>query len=250
LEYGQNIAEEEQVRVCSEGLDRVSGLLDRLGIVATFFTTANYARQRTEQIRALASRHEIASHGWFHNRFEEADLARSRTELAALVNKDVRGFRRAYMGHTDHGAVRRAGYDYNSSENPIWVPGRYNNLDKPRSAYIDQDLLNIPASATPLIRFPLFWLSFKNMPSFVIHAASMMILAADGYLCIYFHPWEFADLAPYRLPGYSRRPDGEALLGRLGRYLEWLKGRGEFSTMADFAAGYRSRASISARDLR
>jgi hypothetical protein len=58
--------------------------------------------------------------------------------------------------------IEKAGYEYNSSMNPTYLPGRYNNFFKTRTRYYSNNLLNIPISVTPLIRFPLFWLSFKT----------------------------------------------------------------------------------------
>ena len=70
----------------------------------------------------------------------------------------------------------------------------------------------MPASVTPLLRLPLFWLSFKNLPGWLIRPASAWTLRADGYLVLYFHPWEFADLSPYPLPRYVRRVHGVSLV--------------------------------------
>ena len=60
-----------------------------------------------------------------------------------------------------------AGYTYNSSINPTYLPGRYNNFDKPRTYYKQDGVWQIPASVSPLIRFPLFWLSFHNLPLWI-----------------------------------------------------------------------------------
>jgi len=64
----------------------------------------------------------------------------------------------------DDAEIKKAGYENNSSMNPTYIPDRYNNLSKPRTAYYTNKLLNLPISVTRLIRFPLFWLSFKNFP--------------------------------------------------------------------------------------
>ena len=47
----------------------------------------------------------------------------------------------------------------------------------------------------------------------------------DGYLNVYFHPWEFADLsAPeVKLPSYIVRNSGIALINRLGDVIECFK---------------------------
>ena len=242
LEFGQAIAPEVQFEASSRGLARVLEVLDRLGVAGTFFTTANYAEQYPEQVRRIAQGHEVASHGLYHSRFEPGDLAASRQALERISGQSVVGFRRARMAATDLKLVAQAGYRYDASENPIWLPGRYNNFFKARTAHLIEGVVAIPASATPLVRLPLFWLSFKNLPLPLIRAATRWTLAADGYVSLYFHPWEFADLAPFALPGYMKRRDGADLLRRLERYLQWLQGQGRFTMMRDFERWFRGQA--------
>jgi peptidoglycan/xylan/chitin deacetylase (PgdA/CDA1 family) len=244
LEFGQAIPEDEQFRVSRQGLADILELLDRTGVVATFFTTANFAMHHPDLVRQIAARHEVASHGYVHGTFTEADLARSKAELERITGQPVVGFRRAKMAATGAQPILNAGYRYNSSENPTWIPGRYNGFFDSRRPYFSGDLLNIPASVTPLVRFPLFWLSFKNFPLLAIKAASGWTLYADGCLNLYFHPWEFTNLSGYRLPRYIKRIDGRALTVRLEKYLHWLEGRGErraqFITFREYDAYYRA----------
>jgi len=101
--------------------------------------------------------------------------------------------------------IEKAGYEYNSSMNPTYIPGRYNNLSKPRSAYYTNKLLNLPISVTPPIRFSLLWLSFKNFPFSMIELATQLTLEADSYLNIYFHPWELTDISQFKLPAYVKK---------------------------------------------
>ena len=112
--------------------------------------------------------------------------------------------------------------------NPTYIPGRYNNFCKPRTAYYSNNLLNIPVSVTPLIRFPLFWLSFKNFPLWFMKIASLITLRHDKYINLYFHPWEFTDIRAFKLPGYIKNKSGKAMLERLENYIIWLKRQGKF----------------------
>jgi hypothetical protein len=127
-----------------------------------------------------------------------------------------------------------AGYVYDSSLNPTYLPGRYNNFFSKRTIHKSENIIVIPSSVTPLMRFPLFWLSFKNFPLALIKFFTSFTLAADDYVCLYFHPWEFADISKYKVPAYVKRVDGDQLLGRFEKYLRWLKTKGEFSTMTEF----------------
>jgi peptidoglycan/xylan/chitin deacetylase (PgdA/CDA1 family) len=238
-EYGQRIPEDVQLKVSAAGLRLVLDQLDQLEIIATFFTTAHFALHHPELMKRIAARHEVASHGYHHSTFRDGDPERSRTELERLTGSPVAGFRMARMGKVDPARLREAGYRYDSSENPIYLPGRYNNLLARRRAYEADGLLRVPASATPLVRFPLFWLAFKNFPLPLMKAAAGLTLRADGYLNIYFHPWEFSHLGAYHLPWYVKRIYGQAMLGRMDSYLRWLKRRGEFVTFAQFEGAWR-----------
>jgi peptidoglycan/xylan/chitin deacetylase (PgdA/CDA1 family) len=248
LEYGHAISEEEQFRVSLQGLLDILALLERTQVTATFFTTANFAVHHPDLVRQIAIRHEVASHGFFHGTFADADLARSKAELERITGQPVVGFRRARMAATGQRPILDAGYRYNSSENPTWIPGRYNHFFDSRRPYYFEDLLNIPASVTPLVRFPLFWLSFKNFPLAAVKLASRWTLQADGCLNLYFHPWEFSDLSSYRVPRYVKRIDGQALADRLERYIRWLRKLGaghdragsQFMTFRDYDAFYRA----------
>lgn len=236
LEYGVGISEADQFRVGAAGLEVVLLLLERLEITATFFTTARFALHHGELIRRAALRHEIASHGVEHGRYEDAHLLQSRLILEQVAGRPVRGFRRARLQPTDHGLIQAAGYAYNSSENPTLLPGRYNNLLGPRTVYRFESLVNIPISATPMVRFPLFWLTFKNSPLDVFRAASSRVLRFDSYINVFFHSWEFVDLSAYRVPWYVKRIDGPGLVARLESYLGWLKRLGKFVTFQAFVS--------------
>ncbi|MBL0928241.1 MAG: DUF3473 domain-containing protein [Phycisphaerales bacterium] len=237
-EFGQPIADADQLRIGAEGWSLTLDLLARLALPATLFTTARIAEHRPDLLRrSLALGCEIASHGLRHTGLEIPHLAQSREILARLSGAPVVGFRAARLAAVPHDAIADAGYLYNSSENPTWIPGRYNNFFRTRKPYTDAGgrLLNIPASVTPIVRFPMFWLSFKNAPLPITRAAAAWILAADGVLNLYFHPWEFTDLSPWRLPPYMKRLHGPAMLDRLERYLAWLARRATFETFAAFA---------------
>lgn len=233
-EYGQPVPESVQWSVSRQGLEPILELLDWLDIRATFFTTAHFALHHPALIQSIAQRHEIASHGFYHSSFEVADLEKSRQTLEEIAHTPITGFRMARLQKVDDREIEGAGYAYNSSMNPTYLPGRYNNFFQPRTAYYSRQLLNIPVSVTPLLRFPLFWLSFKNLPLPLYQAASLLTLNVDRYLSLYFHPWEFTDISSFALPGYIKRHSGLPMLRRLQRYLTGMKATAEFLTYEEF----------------
>lgn len=234
LEYGFAISPEEQMLVGKKGLDAIDLVLDDPSVEATLFTTANFALQYPNQMRALAARHEIASHTFYHSSFENADLLRSKETLETICKRKVAGLRMPRMRPVSLEEVKKAGYAYDSSVNPTWLPGRYNNLHISRTVYREEDMLRIPASVSPKLRIPLFWLSFKNLPYYWFRRLALQTLKKDGYLCLYFHPWEFTTIHEYGLPGYTRKPDGELLLSRLQQLVTDLKKEAQFISMERF----------------
>ncbi|NJM46422.1 MAG: polysaccharide deacetylase family protein [Alkalinema sp. RU_4_3] len=230
LEYGHPIDMDEQFRVSKIGLDAILDLLDRLGIRATFFITAHFAQHHPASIARITQTHEVASHGFYHSQFDVADLGKSRQVLQQLSGQTVLGFRMARLQPVSEEAIAQAGYRYNSSLNPTWLPGRYNHLTKPRKPTWSGTVLTIPVSVTPLIRFPLFWLSFKNLPLGLYKLLSAWTLGCDRALNLYFHPWEFAPIQHYGLPGYLSRHGGAEMVERLEDYLIWLNKKAVFAT--------------------
>jgi len=239
-EYGQEIDPSAKLQVTSDGLVKILGLLEKLDITATFFTTVYFFRNQPSLMQRACGRHELASHGVLHSRQESGDFLSSRLELEKLSGKKVFGYRHPRLQSNDRGEILSAGYSYNSSENPIWLPGRYMNLFKPRLPYFSGDLLNIPFSTSPLFRYPLFWLSFKNTPLSLFKMMSAWALGADSHLNIYFHPWEFTDLTMWKLPWYVKRISGDKMPARHETYLIWLKSKAEFVTFSEFAANFKN----------
>lgn len=230
LEYNHAIPVADQMAIGYKGLQSTMQVLDaHPQVTGTFFTTANFADHHTTAIQQLSEKHEIASHTYYHSDFEVAHLRQSRERLEAITQKPISGLRMPRMRPVAMQDVLAAGYRYDSSMNPTWVPGRYNHLDKPRTIYHEEGMLRLPASVSPRLRIPLFWLLFKNTPYIVFKKLALQTLAHDGYVCLYFHPWEFTNINGYGLPGYTSRWCGEALCNRLHRLIKDLTPHGEFT---------------------
>lgn len=234
LEYHFSISPEEQMRVGKKGLDALAPLLNDPLTPSTLFTTANFAMHYPDAIQQLARQHEIASHTFYHSEFTNEHLLSSKQKLEEISGTSVTGLRMPRMRKVEMSEVIKAGYSYDSSVNPTWLPGRYNNLHLPRTVYTDQGMTRIPASVSPLLRVPLFWLSFKNLPYPLFRMLTLQTLRKDGYVCLYFHPWEFTDIENYGLPGFTKKHHGVPLLERLYRLISDLKKEADFITMNSF----------------
>lgn len=220
LEYGQQIAMEQQLDIGYKGLQAIRPVLDLPQIKSTLFTTAHFADHFPGEIKLLAEKHEIASHTYYHSSFRTADLLSSRLRLEEITGKRVEGLRMPRMMNVPVEDILEAGYTYDSSVHPTWIPGRYNNFHLPRKEYLEGGLRRVPASVSPLIRIPLFWLAFKNFPTWFYDLVAKWTYAKDGTLMLYFHPWEFTDISSFGLPKYLTRGCEGKNLENLVRFIE------------------------------
>ncbi len=237
-EYGQKVLHTDQMNVTRQGTERLVALLDKYDITATFFTTGHFARENADLVKELSTKHEIASHALYHNpfyEFKESDLQESKHILEHITGKAVTGFRMPRLKPFDMNRLREYGYKYDSSLNPTYLPRRYNLLHEDPLPNLKSGIVELPCSTTPYVRFPLFWLSFKNLPTGIYNALCSLTLRKRGSLMLYFHPWEFADIGDYNLPGYVKRPNGQTLLKKMEDLIVYLKRQnGEFVTADAF----------------
>jgi peptidoglycan/xylan/chitin deacetylase (PgdA/CDA1 family) len=234
LEYNHIIALQEQMEVGNRGLQALIPLWEKYKVTTTLFTTANFAQTFPDSIKALAKKHEMASHTFYHSDFKNEHLLQSRLLLEEIGGKKVTGLRMPRMRKVEMAEVIKAGYAYDSSINPTYLPGRYNNFHLPRTVYTDENMVRIPASVSPTVRLPLFWLGFKNYPYWLFLKLCTQTLKNDGYLCLYFHPWEFTDISSYKMPNYTKKPNGKILLERLERLINDLAKYSDFISMQDY----------------
>ncbi len=245
MEYGKNIPIDEQISISSMGTKIILDILTEHKLSATFFSTVVFASKATDLIHRITSEgHELASHGYFHSQFKKEHLLQSKLELEKISGSSVKGFRMARMMAVEDQAIQDAGYSYNSSLNPVYLPGRYNNFFKSRTIFKTGQLLQIPASATPFLRVPLFWLSFHHLPQWVYRAACMITMNNDHYLNIYFHPWEFIDLknSKFGLPKFVSKKSGHQMIDQFHLWINWMKKRDyQFSTLLAFEKSYKTK---------
>ena len=243
FEYNKTISFEEQMRVSITGTTIILDILDKHKIKATFFSTATFAINAPQIMeRIVKEGHEIGWHTYYHSAFKTEDLLASKLKLEEITNTEVIGFRMPRMQPVDEKEIFKAGYIYNSSLNPTYLPGRYNNFDKPRTFFKQDGVWQIPASVSPLVRFPLFWLSFHNLPLWLYQWLCKITLKKDGYLNLYFHPWEFTDLnqkEKYNFPNYVSKNSGVRMAERLDTLItEMKKNNYSFKIFKDLVATF------------
>ena len=239
FEYGKEISFEDQIAISRAGTIAILDILDKYSVKATFFCTVTFAENIPDLIKRITETgHELASHGYYHSDFKPEHLLQSKLKLEELSGKEITGYRMARMMPVDEKEIEKAGYTYNTSINPTYLPGRYNNFNISRTHFIKDNVLQIPASVSPIIRFPLFWLSFHNLPLSIYKTLAGWTYKKDKYLNIYFHPWEFTDLNNFErfgFPGYVRKNTGVKMIERMEILIYWMKRKNyPFGTFQEF----------------
>lgn len=190
-------------------IDRLLEMLDRHGVRGTFFTLGWIARYRPDVVRTIAAAgHEIASHGFWHQRIPTLsvesfrdDVRQSKAVLEDLVGAEVLGYR-APSFSIIHGAewafdvLIEEGYRYDSSLFPIHRRG-YGYASARRSPHA------IRRASGQLAEFPLATLRWgpvslpaagggylRQFPLAVIRKAFAQASARGESATFYIHPWE------------------------------------------------------------
>ena len=221
---------------------RILEMLSNHHTKATFFTLGWIAERYPQLIRQIAGQgHEIASHGYGHERASDltedaffTDIHLAKVILEDLCGSEVKGYRAPSfsIGAGNLWAfdcLARAGYRYSSSVYPI-RHDHYGMPDSPRFAYnVRPGLLEIPVTTLRALG--------RNLPSsgggyfrLLPYALSRWMLKRvnDGDQqpgIFYFHPWEI-DVAQPRVAGISSKT-------RFRHYVNISRMEGRLSQLLD-----------------
>ncbi|MEF9950233.1 MAG: polysaccharide deacetylase family protein [Mucinivorans sp.] len=229
-----------QLDISREGVARLLDMLAGMGVSVTFFVTGVFANAYPALVRRMVSEgHEVASHSYSHTEFRQGDYTTSKEVLEKITQRNVVGYRSPRMAGADAQGLSRAGYRYDSSTNPCFLPGKYNNFGLERRVHRQGSMVEIPASVATFMRVPLFWLSLHLMPLSLYFWLCGVSGREVGFLNLYFHPWEFSEEIhnkDLRVPFYIRRNAGDKLLTRLAMFIDRAKGcQARFITMNELA---------------
>lgn len=228
--------------------ERLLALFDDVGVKATFFTLGWVAKRRPALVRRIADAgHEVASHGYAHERVDglgparfRADVARARRVLEDASGLPVRGYRAPTFSVGPHtpwawSVLQDQGYVYSSSIYPV-KRDLYGVPDAPLEPYRPAgapNLLEIPISAIRLAGRT--WPCggggyFRLLPYSVSRLAIDRVNADHGRAAVfYLHPWEIDPGQPRvrnvpwksRLRHYLNLSRTEGRLRRLLRDAKW-----------------------------
>jgi polysaccharide deacetylase family protein (PEP-CTERM system associated) len=236
-------------------VNRILDLLAPRAIKATFFTLGWIAERYPQLIRRIVDEgHELASHGYGHQRVTDLsqaeffdDISRAKGILEDLSGAQVKGYRAPSfsIGASNLWAFEsllRAGYRYSSSIYPI-KHDHYGMPDSPRFAYpVKEGLLEVPITTLRVLK--------RNFPSsgggffrLLPYALSKWMLRRvneqDRQPAIfYFHPWEI-DAAQPRIGGIDAKTRFRHYvnIGRMDERLQSLIADFEWGRMDDIFLG-------------
>ena len=208
------------------------------GVRATFFTLGWVAERHPALMRRIvAEGHELASHGWDHQRVFtmtrdqfRADLARTRAVLEDAGGVAIKGYRAPSFSIDQrtpwaHEELALAGYTYSSSVAPV-VHDHYGWPNSPRFAwrpFADDDLVEVPVS---VLQFGSRRLAtgggfFRLLPARLTDTAVRQVNGAGQPAAFYFHPWEIDPAQP--------RVTGAPIRSRLRHYSRLSAMRGKLA---------------------
>jgi polysaccharide deacetylase family protein (PEP-CTERM system associated) len=223
-------------------VDRILTILQDCGARATFFTLGWIAERYPQLVRDIVSQgHELASHGFGHERASDqdettfyGDIARAKQTLEDIAGVSVRGYRAPSfsIGGRNPWAfacIRRAGYEYSSSIYPI-RHDHYGMPSAPRFMHtVGDNLVEVPITTARLFHHN--WPAggggyFRLMPYSVSQWLLHRVNSVDRQPAVfYFHPWEIDPSQP-RIHGISLKTRFRHYvnLGRTERRLRRLLG--------------------------
>ena len=188
-------------------IDAILEMLDQHQTKATFFTLGWVAERYPQLVRQIVAQgHELASHGYGHQRASDQspdaffeDVHRAKNMLEDLSGQAVVGYRAPSfsIGKSNlwaYDTLLEAGYRYSSSVYPI-AHDHYGMPDSPRFTYeVRSGLIEIPITTVRLFErnFPSSGGGyFRLLPYPVSRWLIRRVNNHDQQAGIfYFHPWE------------------------------------------------------------
>ena len=230
----------EGMLVSQYGIERILQILNEESIKATFFCTSNFVLNATDLVRRIQKEgHEIASHGCDHWEPKMDDVKLSKKIIEDKIGVMVDGYRQPRMFAVDNNELANCGYRYNASLNPTFLPGHYSHMRVPRIPWVENGVVQIPASVSPHLRIPMFWLSLHHFPLNTYLWLMKRIVDYDNGFNTYFHPWEFYPLndhPEFKIPYIIRRKAGMEMEKRLKQVISFAKARGyKYGTYREYA---------------
>jgi len=241
---GKQDPDHNNTRFSRLGNEKLLALFRKHNIKATFFITGFYADHEPEDVQRIAAEgHEIACHGYEHhyrNRvFDiETDVKKAKETLERISGTKVVGFRSPQAQYSQKllEVLDQAGFVYDSSLHPAYLPGYYNhrhlplNIHKPSTLAITE----IPVAVMPRSRLPIVWMFMRNLGVWYTQLGVNALVKKNINPNLYFHSWEFTKMRSKTVPFYFTRHTGQRFVRMLEKFIILNKKKGrEFVTLGE-----------------
>lgn len=205
-------------------------LFRKHGIKATFFVTGYFAEREPEHVRRMVDEgHEVAAHGYEHHyrgrKFDVSkDVVRAKKTLEKITGMPVKGFRSPQAQYSLQllKLLDKAGYEYDSSLHPAYLPGYYNYSKKPLRIHkplADLKITEIPVAVMPTLRLPIVWMFMRNLGVWYTQLGVDALEKRGINANLYFHSWEFVAMKSKNVPFYFTRNTGRRFVTMLDTFI-------------------------------
>ena len=196
-------------------VDTILGILDERKVHATWFALGWIAERYPELVRRIVAQgHELASHGYDHQRVTDLnreqfgqDIRRAKQLLEDIGGIEVKGYRAPSFSIASANlwaldVLHEAGYRYSSSIYPV-RHDHYGMPEAPRFPFYpngEGGLLELPLTTVSI--FERNWPAggggyFRLLPYSMSRWSMKRVNTIDRQPCIfYFHPWEIDPQQP------------------------------------------------------
>ena len=227
------------------GNEKLLALFRKHNIKATFFITGVYAEREREDVQRIASEgHEIACHGYEHHYrgrvFDiAADVRQGKKVLEKITGQKVLGFRAPQAQYSEDllRILDKAGFEYDSSLHPAFLPGYYNYSSMPlqvHSPISGLKIREVPVAVMPGIRLPIVWMFMRLLGARYTQLGVNGLVKKGINPILYFHSWEFTSMNSKLVPFYFTWRTGDQFVNMLEKFIVLNKKKGrEFVTIKE-----------------
>ena len=235
IDFGKTISEKLMLSKSCEGIERFIDVIKKYPVKISFFVTPKMSEVSIELLRKLVKEgHEIGFHGSINQINSDNvtrvinDLRYLKEEMEKKIKIKIYGFRNHKLIILPAYVIKEAGFVYDNTCHPTYVPTRYFNLFRSRNMRYIEGIINIPTSVSPILRLPFSWIWFRNLGLNYVKLCTRAVFLTQDYVNIYLHSWDFAyfnDNSISNLPYLIKRNTGIKMSKLFEDYLIWCLGK-------------------------
>lgn len=217
------------------GNEALFALFRKHQIKATFFVTGYFAEREQDQVRRMIEEgHEVAAHGYEHHYrgrdFDVLqDVLKAKKVLENITGVKVKGFRAPQAQYSLDllKSLEKAGYKYDSSLHPAYMPGYYNHSKKPLRIHKPlSEIIEIPIAVMPTTRLPIVWMFMRLFGVGYTQLGVDRLERRGVNANLYFHSWEFFPMRSKKVPFYFTFRTGKKFVRMLDTFILLNKKKG------------------------